>query len=405
MKRKLLLSLSCTLLLASCHENTSESLEKESLIPSESIVDVDKYEINVIDVDGMLLGSQEIELNKDTNVFEDLCNNFDVNYTMDTYGPYISSINNSIVDSNYYLAIYENGVAASTGVDGLVADSGDVFEFKVECWNTISSGYGTLDEYDLLVDKVIYGYMKTLDLSKSTSFKDGSYWDLMTIKLAKENYYDSNLFNFDKISNEVKEEINNFDISTLAGADLYKYYLYSVALEKDLTDLKTYAASYVETLADEYSSYVTPFIIAACYGLEIQSEKLTTLTNVEISKDFTWGPDVPVWQYATSSLYNETIDKSILVDCLGDLDYENSCSNALVLQAFAAANENIRDSKYEINGKDLIEVLFDNYYNKDSNILEYTKGQVNTYSTNQVIASLMAYKVCRDTGKKANIYG
>ncbi len=185
MKRKLLLSLSCALLLASCHENTSESLEKESLIPSESIVDVDKYEIKVTDIDGMLLDSKEIILDAQSSVFEDLCNNFDVNYTMDTYGPYISSINNSIVDSNYYLAIYENGVAASTGVDGLVADSGDVFEFKVECWNTISSGYGAFDEYDLLVDKVIYGYMKTLDLSKSTSFKDGSYWDLMTIKLAK----------------------------------------------------------------------------------------------------------------------------------------------------------------------------------------------------------------------------
>ena len=46
------------------------------------------------------------------------------------------------------------------------------------------------------------------------------------------------------------------------------------ALEKDLSDLKTHATSYVETLADEYSSYVTPFIIAACYGLEIQSENL-----------------------------------------------------------------------------------------------------------------------------------
>ena len=74
-------------------------------------------------------------------------------------------------------------------------------------------------------------------------------------------------------------------------------------------------------------------------------------------------------------------------------------------QAFAAAGENIRDSKYEVNGKDLIEVLFDNYYNADKNILEYTKGVENTYSTNQTIVSLMAYKVYRDTQKAVNIYG
>lgn len=396
MKKNLLIGLSLIISLASCN-NTNDT--------SSSEIKEDTYEIKVIDIDGQVLASKEITFNSETSVFEDLCANFDVNYTIESYGPYISSINGSIIDSNYYVSIYENNTAASTGVDGLIKDVNDVFEFKVECWNTTSSGYGTLDEYDLLVDKVIYGYMKTLDLSTSTSFKDGSFWDLLSIKLAKENYYDSNLFNFNNISTAIKEEISNYDITTLEGSDLYKYYLYSVALEKDLSDLKSYAESYVETLSDEYSSYVTPFIIAALYGLEVSSSKIDTLTNVEISKDFTWGPDVPVWQYATSSLYNSSIDTSILVDCLGQLDYGNSCSNALVLQAFAAANENIRDSKYEINGKDLIEVLFDNYYNKDSNILEYTKGQVNTYSANQVIASLMAYKVCRDTGKKANIYG
>ena len=104
-------------------------------------------------------------------------------------------------------------------------------------------------------------------------------------------------------------------------------------------------------------------------------------------------------------LYNENIDKSTLSKCVESLDYGNSCSNALVLQAFASSNENVRDSKYEIDGKDLIEVLFDNYYNEDSNVLEYSKGVANVYSTNQTIVSLMAYKANRDTGKKVNIYG
>jgi hypothetical protein len=82
----------------------------------------------------------------------------------------------------------------------------------------------------MLVDKVIYGYMKTLDLSSSTTFADGTFWDLMTINLGKNNYYDANLFNYDSISDAVKEELETYDISSLDGANLYKYYLYSITL-------------------------------------------------------------------------------------------------------------------------------------------------------------------------------
>ena len=400
MKRKSIICLQCLFLLASCQNPATSG--SESISNSEP---TNAYQIKVVDLDGEELGAIKLEVNENSNVFEDLIANFDVDYTVSDYGPYLSSINGSIVDANYYLSIYENGVSAATGIDGLVVDVNDVFEFKVECWNTLSSGYGTLDEYDLLVDKVIYGYMKTLDLSKSTTFADGTFWDLMTINLGINNYYDSNLFNYNNISEAVKTELENYDINTLADANLYKYYLYSKAINKDLTDYKAYVTNYVESLSDEYSDYVTPFIIATCYGLGIESSKVDTLTTAPISSNFSWGPDIPVWQYSTSSLYNKDLDKATLSKCVETLDYGNSCSNALVLQAFAAANENIRDSKYEVEGKDLIEVLFDNYYNIEKNILEYTKGVENAYSTNQTIVSLMAYKVWRDTAKATNIYG
>lgn len=374
-----------------------------SSTPEESIIS-GSYQIKITDIDGELLGSKTIELTNETSVWEDLKANFDVAYTNGDYGAYISSINDSIVDDNYYLAIYENNSAASTGVEGLVADNEDVFEFKVECWNTISSGYGTMDEYDILVDKAIYGYMKQLDLSTSTSYTDSTYWDLMTINLAKNNYYDSNVFNYDGISQAVKDEVNGVDVSTLTDANILKYFVYARALSLDVAALKTSVTSYLETLPDSYSAYVTPFIVSASYSLGIQHEKLTALANVEISADLTWGPDASIWQFATSALYNEELNAEDLALYTSKLDYENCCSTAIVLQAFAALNENVRDSKYEVNEKDLIEVLFDNYYNETTNKIEYTKGVENTYSSNQVIASLMAYKVCRDTGKKANIY-
>jgi len=408
MKRKLVILLSA-LMLVSCgqQEPTPQPSVEPTTQPTvePSVAPVDSYKIKVTDIDGELLGEKDITINENSTVFDDLVNNFEVEYTTSEYGPYLSRINGSIIDVNYYLAIYENDVAAATGVDGLKADANDVFEFKVECWNTVESGYGILDSYDLLVDKVIYGYMKNLDLSKSTSFADGSFWDLMTIEVGKNNFYDSSLFNYDTISETVKTELESFDVTTLSNANLYKYYLYSKALGKDLSSLTTFANSYVETLEDTYSDFVSPFVVAASYGLNIQSEKIENLTKVAISNNYTWGPDAPVWQYCTSMLYNKDVDRSTLLSCVDTLDYGNSCSTSLVLQAFAASNENIRDSKYEKDGKDLIEVLFDNYYNVDTNTLDYTKGVENTFSTNQTIASLMAYKVWRDNQKEVNIYG
>ena len=408
MKRKLVILLSA-LMLVSCgqQEPTPQPSVEPTTQPSvePSVAPVDSYKIKVTDIDGELLGEKDITINENSTVFDDLVNNFEVEYTTSEYGPYLSRINGSIIDVNYYLAIYENDVAAATGVDGLKADANDVFEFKVECWNTLESGYGILDSYDLLVDKVIYGYMKNLDLSNSTSFADSSFWDLMTIEVGKNNFYDSSLFNYDTISEAVKTELESFDVTTLSNADLYKYYLYSKALGKDLSSLTTFANSYVETLEDTYSDFVSPFVVAASYGLNIQSEKIENLTKVAISNNYTWGPDAPVWQYCTSMLYNKDVDRSTLLSCVDKLDYGNSCSNSLVLQAFAASNENIRDSKYEKDGKDLIEVLFDNYYNVDTNTLDYKKGVENTFSANQTIASLMAYKVWRDNQKEVNIYG
>ena len=111
MSKKLLLCLSCFVLLSSCgNGNQSSSVNKESssMVGSSSEIVESTYQIKVVDIDGEVLGENEIDLNEQTNVFNDLVANFNVNYTVDNYGPYISSINGSIVDANYYMAIYEN---------------------------------------------------------------------------------------------------------------------------------------------------------------------------------------------------------------------------------------------------------------------------------------------------------
>lgn len=365
---------------------------------------VESFQIKVIDLDGKEVGNKTIQIEDELTVFSALVDNFEVDYTNGEYGAYITSINGSVVDSNYYMAIYENEEMASTGIEGLSIDCNDVFTFKVECWNTVESGYGVLDEYDLLVDKVVYGYYKDLDLSSIETYADSSFWDLLAINLAKNNFYDSNVFSYDSISSIVKEEIDKVDITTLNGNGFIKYAAYARALGLDMSALSLQMESYVATLSNEYSPYVTPFVMSASKMLNVESETLNSLSKVEISSDLTWGPDASVWQCATSLLYNDQISKDVLKQYVETIDYGNSSSNALVLQAFAAFNENIRSEEYKVDGKDLIEVLFDNYYDSETNTIQYTKGEENTFSYNQVMASLLAYKVCRDTMKAANIY-
>ena len=93
-------------------EERNAELEKEL---SETKEKLSKYEtaysIEVIDIDGEILGGKVFTVNEFDTVWEALKENFVVSYTESEYGPYISSINNSVVDNNYYISIYENGVA------------------------------------------------------------------------------------------------------------------------------------------------------------------------------------------------------------------------------------------------------------------------------------------------------
>lgn len=384
------------LMLSSCnHINPSES---PSLFENTFIIEV-------IDIDGTILSTKNLDIDETKNLFDILVENFNVDYSNGEYGPYINSIDNSVIDNNYYVAIYENEVLASSAIDKLLIDKDDVFTFKVECWNTLSSNYGILDDYDVLIDKIIYSYYKNLDLSNLTSYLDGAYWDLLAIDLAMSYNYDNKVFNFTNLSESIKTQLNEIEYTSLANADFLKCFMYLKAFNLDYTDLKNHLFSYLDLLDDTYNPYASPFVVSVCKKMNINHEKIDALTQKEISLDLSWGPDASVWQFVTSILYNENISKDILNNYVVSLDYGNSASCAIVLQAFAAMNIDVRSDEYQVDQKDLIEVLIDNYYNYDSNIIEYSKGVENTFSYNQVMASLLAYKITRDTKEQVNIYG
>ena len=203
------------------------------------------YTIKVYDIDDELIGNETISI-EDYPVFIDGLNaNFDVVSYPTEYGTSLASINGSVIDANWYLASYENGEYATTSIDGLVVDDGDVFEFRNTCWNTYPHEDGSyhLDDYDVLVDKTIYHYAKTymkasLESSSSNTYTGSKYWEDMIIYAMTSNGYDSKLFNGNLHNDAFKESVSNADVSTLSGNNVFKWFYAARVLGLNLDSFK-----------------------------------------------------------------------------------------------------------------------------------------------------------------------
>jgi len=388
----------------------NSTLSEENAALEEELAELKKkaaFEIAVYDIDDELLGEEVLVAGSYDSLWDALDANFDVVATETSYGHYITSINSSVVDANYYVAIYENGEMAQTGIDGLTIDAGDLFEFKVECWNTTSSGYGAFDDYDVLVDKALYHYAKTYmqDLNaQSTTYSDSNYWNYMLNNLMIANSYDTNLFK--TLTNDsVKSELESEDVTALSGADIGKYYYAAKSFGVDLTSFTAAYQTVITDIDTTYSDYVTPFVISPAKELNVTSDNLTTLVENATQSSTEYGIDGLVWQVATLAMFDKYDDATILSNFNYRTTTYGCTSVAIQLQAFAALNVSARDSAYEVDSKDIIEVLFDDFYDSDLGLIKVATSDTGTnMSTNQIYASLAAYKVQRDKGAAAYLY-
>ena len=356
-------------------------------------------------------------LTDSTNISDILTNDFDANITIQGYAPYINSINNSFLDSNWSIMIYENYEAALTGVSELHADAGDVFEFKHECWNTTESGWGSLDKYDVLVDKVIYNFaqnrLKTT-LNNTTTWTGSTYWEDMALyKLinSKNNYggslYDTNLFNTDLLNADLKTAISNQNIEELQGSDLFKFYYAARLTDLDLTAFTTKYGAYVESFTEygEWGEYTIPFVTSTAKTLGLIDKLSDNVKNTTYKADSSqWGPDGLSWQLTGMASYKQLADTDL--DELSFDKLENSLSKDVSLSTmilpYAASNKSVRSVKNN-DGVDVIQYLFDNYF--DQSTMKFTTEASGTdYSSNQIYAALVVYKIQRDIVKACNLF-
>ena len=372
------------------------------------------YTIKVYDFDNELLKEKTVSKSEYPTVLDALKGSFDAKYTVSQYGTSLVSLCKSLVDYNYYLSIYENNEYSPVGVDGLVIDDGDVFEFKNVCWNTYPSEYGKhLDEYDQLVDSVIYDYCKHKLATRIEAYEEPTFipYDLLLVNLAKENGYDENFFNIDSLSSEYKTKVAEKDEASLSGQDFARWYYGARATGENLDTFKVAYEAYLESVTsyNPWDEYTLPFTLTFAKALNLDSKISSDVINTSYRAGTDFGCDGLSWQYIGLAEY-KTIEESEL---RANLTLDNIQSDtlthaqegtslAITLMAYAAANIDVRKEDF-IDNKDAIEYLFDNYFDKETYQfeIEKTPGDI---SSSQIYASLVAYKIQRDKQKAVNIF-
>ena len=408
-------------------ESTTDS-KTTSHFPTDTTTSTDAgtATLKVIDFDGEVLFDGEVQAGDTLYNVITSTKGIETVSSEGQYGHFLQSINGTIMDDpNLSLMIYENDEPTMDGVDGLIVDDGDVFEIKNEFWK--GSHY---DGVDVLVDKTIYTYVKSIfkeATQNTTSFKGSTFWEYLLSNLAIENGYDVSLFNVREANDDLLEEVNNYDYSTIGYkdgvasevAEFFKYYYTALGIggfdvEIDSTDdkiadfkaaLKTYADANI-TNEYEYNQYSSPFILSILNKLDINKDTLKTIAQgtdkLDVERE-EWGnyTDQLAWQVLTFDAIQGDeckFDKTVLNTLNVRDDDFNAASLAASVAAFAALGENPRDEKYEIEGEDIIENIMTNFYDETSGLLKVYKNDetIPNFSTNQIYTYLFAYKISRD---------
>ena len=322
---------------------------------------------------------------------------------------FVSSVKN-YYDPNWYVALYENGEYTSVGVNDLVADAGDVFDLKQECWNSKESGYGTLDEFDVLVDKAIYNYYVNVlpkKLKSVDTYTGNTYWDSMALYKLKNAGYKFDSLNYQPFIYDYYHSVDTAVQSELSGNDLFKYYYADRLLinNRDYTDLKTKYQSYLDTLTSysSYGEYSIPFHtgVAKTLGLNLND----AIKNTTYRADMTYGPEGLAWELAGLACYNTFTKDDLSALTIAALDNEYVGSKDVALSTYilpyAASNISFRELK-DSNDQDALKVLFSFY---DESTMQFdTEKLSNDMSSNQIYAALVAYKIQRDTNNAQNLF-
>lgn len=408
MKRQVLaipFALALLLGIASCGSEDAPSGTKETTTETTTNTTTattttpkDTYTIKVYDLDGEIIGDKVVDYAKYPTVLAGL----QANFSVDVEGSWLKRIDNSVVDSNYYLSIVQNGEYASVGVDQLEAHAGDVIEFNNICWNT------NLDETDQLVDKIIYHYAKNglkTSLASVDTYQNNTYWQTMALNVMIKNEYDSLYFNNNLLTEGFKNSIINQDYSKLAEkpANFAKWYYGYRLYENTVPEAyKGAYTTYLEGLT-AYSSldeYTLPFTLSISKELGLDDKIQDSVKNPTYRPSLEYGIDGYMWFMTGYHVFQEMDEDDLEV--INWENIENAVNKgasldvtlATVLLPLIADNIKMRKTSFR-DDKDIIQYLLDNCFDEETYQFAIEKSK-DDISSNQIYAALMAYKVARD---------
>ena len=390
-------------------------IEKDSWIIAKIVVeDKGTFTIKVIDLDGEVLVNDEVAVDKYENLYELIKNDYEADAEMTDYGAWIISIKGSVVDDNWSMMLYVNGTSSWDSADKVTPKKDDVIEFRNECWAVEDYGGGaSMDEVDVLLDQIIYHYLKNEMKATVEGIKDytgSTYWEMLMIALAERCFLDSNVVDY-KLTEELKASLSAVNVSELEGANIGKYFAHAYVANLISDD---FAAAYTTALSGltEWSDYVTPFVVFPAAFLGLEDSVPEALKTSEINGDTTWGPTGNLWKALAQSLFSDRSEAFNLNEYLkayeGTYDWASNVDNATALMVASAFGVDARDVKvtYEDKEYDYVSYILARYYDSELGLVKvYETDTEANYSTNQIYAALLAYKAFRYVGLPANILG
>jgi len=396
----IVLSILTLVTLAGCLEITNEqSVSSDEIIDS---VEMNSFVFELYDLEGNQLLSKNINfpINQSFSLINLINDEVEIDYEVFPFGTFIHGIGSFYpkeynVSYNYFYGLYVNDVSTTTGLDQVTVTDGMKITFKE---------ISLLDETDLLVDQLINLFIKN-HLSNYINDSEVQYYVMLALRQLEIKGYQvpeiSSLFQSSPIL--LRNSINNAFKTSITeralGLSLNATYNYL----KDQTPTNSYEAlsllqgliisnasiSEVNTVA-EYVMDNDPMFMDSDYA----AMAITALSIINVPS-LSYIVDVDkVSAYILEKL--EYIKENLSENGVESWGNANSATTATVLIALASLGLDPRSEEFTTDGKDLVEAILE--YEIDG-VYKYLLSDTEAnfaFSTPQVFAALVIYKIYRN---------
>lgn len=366
-------------LLAGCQEDIVET-------------SLGSLDIEVLDLSGDVLFSEEVtyDLTTEDTLFQVLDQAVDLDYSVFDLGTLVNGIENHYpkeygVTYNYWYAIYVDDVMSSVGIDEIELVDGMKISFKESTM---------LDETDLWVDDVIYAFIDEYTDLYITE-EATSYHVVSAIKQMFDRGYEAPELN------EVNYQHPALSDDTIAN--LFKSSVTAYGFGLPTTTLETSLTTMVSTNHYDSVSLLNAYHLLGVEPSTSLVDSLIESTPAYMDADYAGMVLNALSPYQEDSEVQLFVDDMLtyIEDHLTSSGVEswgnpNASSTAAVVLGLVASGINPRSQTYTTEETDLIEALKLYEVNATFKYLLSDEQADLAFSTPQVFAALVAYKLYRD---------